>query len=404
MLSTYARPSAPAATDPACRLCGARLHRTLLDLGIQPMANRTLAPWETDDTPHPLHVRICDTCTLVQVDQPRITAATPAFVSPEITRERTVPQATMPFGPINTSPQPDRYAETMRKRLHLNTDSLVIQVGADNEATIRNFQNTAIPVMEISPRSAFNTETAMQVAVRQGRADLVMATDVLQHAPDLFDFATGLASILRPNGVLGLQVPYLVSLVQNLRFDAFQHQTCTYLSLKVLEHVLRSVGLRVFDAEALPNHGGPFAARPGLKTMRQAERHAELDQRDFYTGFAQRVAASRADTQDFLRTRQEAGRRVAAYGATPNGGMLLNCCGITNQQIARVGDPDPNKHGHRLPGSRIPIVPLQTLLDEPPDDILVLPGCAPAEVATYMPALRQRGTLLWTATPRIARV
>ncbi len=395
------RLSAPTATEPPCRLCGARLHRTLLDLGPLPLANRTLAAGANDDTPYRLHVRQCDTCTLVQVDDvaPPEWVAAP-FVSSRLAASR---------------PRISRYAETMRKRLRLNEDSLVIQVGGTGDTLSRHFQAAGIPVLEIPPAPAFNTETAMQVAVRQGRADFVVAKDVLQHAPDLFDFAAGLASLLRPNGVLGLQVPHLLSVMQKLQFDAFRHDAYTYMSLRVLEHVLRAVGLRVFDAEAVPDQGGsirihachavgPYVARSSLKAMRSAECFAELDRRDFYSGFGERVAVAREDIRSFLRTRTAAGRRVAAYGAAPRGSTLLNCCDMTTNEIAYVADPDPAKDGRLMPGCRIPIVTLEVLMADPPDDIVILPWPDVAELAMELTPLRQAGIHLWTVLPRIARV
>jgi SAM-dependent methyltransferase len=397
-----AHPRAPAATEPSCRLCGARLHRTLIDLGPLPLANRTLAPGETDDPPYRLHARMCDTCTLVQVDD---VAAPEAIGAPFLSARSAAYQ-------IRTG----RYAETMRKRLRLNAGSLVIEVGPNDGTRLPHFQAAGIKVLGIAtaPTAVFNTETAMEFAVRHGRADLVVANDMLQHAPDMFDFAAGLASVLRPNGVLGLQVPYLLSLVQKLQFDAFRHDTYTYLSLRVLEHLLRSVGLRVFDAEAVPDHGGsirvhacradgPHVARPGLKAMRLAEHFAELDRRDFFTGFSERVAVAQHDLRDFLRTRRTAGRRVAAYGAAARGITLLNSSGITEQEIACVGDSDPAKDGRLLPGCRIPIVKLEALMADPPDDILILPWPRAAEIAVELSPLRQIGTQLWTAIPRIAR-
>lgn len=394
------RPRTPAATAPPCRLCGARLHRTLLDLGLLPLANRTHAPGATDDTAYRLHARMCDTCTLVQVDN----VAPPEMVA-----------APFSSAPAADSTRAGRYAETMRKRLRLTPDSLVIGVGLNAGTLLPPFQAAAIPVLAIEPTLTFNTETAMEVAVRHGRADLVVANDVLQHAPDLFDFAASLASILRPNGILALQVPYLLSLVQKLRFDAFRHDAYTYLSLRVLEHVLRSVGLRVFDADSMPDHGGsvrvhachavaPYVVRPNLKTMRLAEHFAELDQRDLYTGFAERVAVASQDVRDFLRTRRAAGRRVAAYGATTRGSTLLNCCGITTDEIAYVADPDPAKCGRSIPGCRIPIVTPEILMADKPDDILILACPNTATIAMDLTPLRQLGTPLWTAVPRIVRV
>jgi SAM-dependent methyltransferase len=407
---------APPPTEPACRLCGARVLRTLIDLGHIHLANRTIAADAPDGQPYRLHARICDNCTLVQVadvaDPETIAAPRPFLTSRSAA------------GLIQTR----RHADLMRKRLHLGSASLVIEIGSNDGTLLRHFQSAGIPVLGIDPTPTatneigipteaglFNTETAMDIAVRHGCADLVIANDVLPHAPDLFDFAAGLSSILRPNGILTLQVPHLLSLVQKMQFDAFQHDCYTYLSLRVLEHVLRSVGLRVFDAERLPDDGGslrihachvvaPHAARPGLKAVRLAEGVAETERNDFFAGFSDRVATVRDEIREFLQTRRTAGRRVAAYGAATRGSTLLNCCGITTQEIAWVADPDPAKHGRLLPGSRIPIVPVETLMDDPPDDVVILPWPNAAEIALKLMPLRQRGTQLWTAVPRIARV
>jgi SAM-dependent methyltransferase len=402
-----------ALTEPACRLCGARLHRTLIDLGEVPLANLTLAPNAPNAQPYSLHIRMCDDCTLVQIAD---VAAPDAAAAPK------------PYRPTQSAARLSRteqYAETIRKRLRLGTDSLVIEIGTNDGALLRPFQAAGIPVLGIGPAptaatdvpteiAVFNTGTAMQVAVRHGCADLVIAHGVLSHVPDLFDFAAGLASILRPNGMLSLQVPHLLSIIQTVQFDAFRHDAYTYLSLRVLEHVLRSVGLRVFDAERLTDHGGslrvhachvdgPHATRPGPKTVRQSETFIEFDRRDFYSGFSDRVAMARTEIRDFLRNRRAGGRRVAAYGAAAREATLLNCCGITTEEIACVADPDPARHGHQLPGSRIPIVPLEALMAAPPDDILILAWPEAAEIAVELTPLRQLGTQLWIPIPRIAR-
>jgi 2-polyprenyl-3-methyl-5-hydroxy-6-metoxy-1,4-benzoquinol methylase len=408
----------PLATEPACRLCGARLHRTLIDLGCFPLANRTVTADEAEQT-YPLHARICDSCMLVQLPD---VAPPDTLVSPRpFLSSRSVARVE----------QARRFALTMRQRLGLHTESLVIEIGSNDGYLLRHFQAANIPTLGIEPaRNAaavadelgiptevgfFSSGTAMEIAVRHGRADLVVANNVLPYVPDLFDFAAGFAGILRPNGVMTLQVPHLLALVQRVQFDAFRHDSYAYLSLLVLERVLRSVGLRVFDAERLPDHGGSLrvhachavsthSARPGLKAVRQAEAFAQLDRRDFYSGFASRVTAAREEIADFMRVRGEAGRRVAAYGAAARGATLLNCCAIDTRHITCVADPDPAKHGRLLPGSRIPIVPLEALLDDPPDDIVILPWPHVAEIAAKLHPLRQKGTQFWATMPRIGRV
>jgi 2-polyprenyl-3-methyl-5-hydroxy-6-metoxy-1,4-benzoquinol methylase len=424
MLTTHAeplpvRPRSPSAAAQICRLCGARSLRGLLDLGCIPLANRTIAPSDPDQTTYPLNARICDSCQLVQIQE---VASAEIIATPN-------QHAVLPF-PVRPGAT-RRYPEIMRKRLRLDSGSLVIEVGSSDGSLLRQFSQAGIPVLGIEPCvnaantaiasgvpteiGLFSTETAMEIAVRYGSADLVIANNVLPHAPDLFDFAAGFGSILRPNGILTLEVPHLLALVQRLQFDAFRHDSYTYLSLRVLEHVLRSVGLRVFDAERLPEYGGmlrvhachavaPYPARSGLKAVRMAEGFVDLERRDFFSGFNDRVTAARDEIREFLGNRQIAGRRVAAYGAVTRGITMLNGCGITASQITFVADPDPARHGHQIPGSRIPIRPVEALTADLPDDVIILAWPNATEIAAQLQTLSQKGTQLWTMIPKIARV
>ena len=402
----------------ACRLCGAHLYRSVLDLGNLPLAHRTVALGE-DAPVYPLHARMCDDCLLVQIsDDAEASVAATAEPYLSSSSARCVARAGL-------------FATAMIKRLRLGPGSLVIEAGSNDGYLLRHFKDAGVPVLgielaaaagEVATRSgiateiaAFTTEIAMEVAVRIGRADLVVAHYVLNHAPDLFDFAAGFAGILRPLGVVTIQVPHLLALAQRTQFDAFQHDTYTYLSLPVLERVLRSVGLRVFDVERLPDRGGslrvhachaeaPHAARPGLKSARLAETAAEFERSDLYTGFNGRAAAIREEIREFLRVRRESGRRIAAFGATARGSTMLNVCGVGTDLVDCVADPDPAQHGRFLPGSHIPIVPVEELLDRPPDDILILPWTRAAEAAMPLQPLRPRGVQLWAMLPRVGRV
>jgi hypothetical protein len=386
------------APEPSCRLCGARLHRLLLDLGDQPLATVLLAAGQAERR-YPLRVWQCGACDLVQVaDGPPPDAAIAPRPAPSLYRD--------------SAARAGRYGETLRERFRLDADSLVIEIGTQDATLLRVFETAGIPVLGLPADTVCNTETAMDVAVRHGCADVVVAHNVLPHAADLFDCAAGLACILRPNGVLSLQFPHLLSLLQRVQFDAFRHDTHAYLSLPAAERLLRSVGLRVFDAELVPEDGGslrlhachahsPRPARPGVKAVRQAEAAAQEGRPDT---FADRVALARDDIRTFLRVRHEAGRRVAAYGATARGIALLNACGITAQEITCAADAEPVRHGRSLPGSHIPVVPVEALMHAPPDDMIILPWPNAPEIAARLQPLRRAGTLLWTVLPRIARV
>ena len=378
------------APEPDCGLCGAPLHRSLLDLGTVPLTHRSLAAAEPD-TRHPLHIRLCDHCGLAQTGaSPGGAAADHAFAEP--------------------AGRPGRYAETLRSRFHLNADSLVVDIGAAESPLLPHVQAAGIPVHPIEA-ATFNTATAMQIAVQQGCADIVLAHGVLPLAADMFEFAAALACILRPNGVVSLQFPHLLSLIQRVQFDAFRPDIRAHLSLPVTERLLRSVGLRVFDAERIPDDGGslrlhachihsPRPARPGLRAVRLAE----ADQPALAALFAGRAALARDDIGAFLLARREVSRRVAAYGATARTAMLLNACGITEDDIAYVADADAMHHGRLMPGSRLPIVAPDTVTADPPDDLIILSWPSAGDILQRLPALRQPGAQLWTLLPRIARV
>lgn len=409
---------APGLTDPACRLCGARMNRTLIDLGVLPLTNRTALPDDDPDPAYPLHVRICDNCTLAQIPDvasPATLAAPHPFLSA---------RSAMGRG------RAERFASATLKRQHFGPDSLVIEIGSNDGTLLRHFHAAGIPVLGIEPAphpaaeaarlgiptepAPFDTELAMEIAVRHGRADLIVVNHVLQYVPDLFDFAAGLACILRPNGIINLEVPYLHAILRTAEFDAIRHDTYTYLSLRVLEQLFRSVGLRAFDAERLPEHGGSLRvlachatarhdAKSGLKAIHMAEGLYDLNDTET-ANFADRVTAARDGIRAFVQSRCVSGRTVVAYGASTRGGMLLNVCGIGTESIPRIADPDATKHGTVLPGCRIPIVSLSELSARAADDILILPWPNASDALGELASLQERGAQLWTPLPHVSLV
>ncbi|MFO1025877.1 MAG: class I SAM-dependent methyltransferase [Acetobacteraceae bacterium] len=382
---------------PTCRLCGARLNRTLLDLGRMPLATGT-RQFQERDRLHRLLIRICESCLLVQVQDPVDAAPWPDPAA--------APSA-------DAAEHARRQAQSLLHRMNLGDASLVIEINRGPAALLPWFAEAGIPVL--AETGGFNADTAMEIAVGAGRADLVLATNILPAVPDLFDFAAGLAALLRPKGVLVLQVPHLLPILQRVQFDAFRQDRRFYFSLGVIEQLLRSVGLRVFDAEKLPDHGGslrvsachpraPHAGRPALKALRQEEAAAGLDRVDGYNGFAAEVAAAQADIRDFLANRRAAGRRIAAYGLATRGTALLNASGIGTDTIAWVADPDGTAKGRFLPGCGIPVVGPEALTQDRPSDLVILPWTRAQDLAAGLLPLRHKGTQLWALMPAIRRV
>jgi hypothetical protein len=255
-----------------------------------------------------------------------------------------------------------------------------------------------------------NAETAMEIAARHGRADFVIAHGVLAEVVDLFGFAAGFAGVLRPNGIAALDFPHLLWLIDQARFDCINHAHQSYLSLLVVERILRSVGLVVFDLERLPPPGGglrifaghargPYMPRPSVKSIRMRELAAGLDRPPGYDLFALKATASIKAVHDFVDGRRQFGRRLVAHGVTAEADTLLNCCGLTHNDILCVADPDPDRQDMLLPGSHIPIVSPRTLLTFRPDDVLIFPPDGPLDVAMELATRLPDRACFWSLMP-----
>jgi SAM-dependent methyltransferase len=409
-------------TQLSCRLCGNALTHSFVDLGRTPLANAFVTPEQAAigvDRAYPLHARVCDVCLLVQVEE----------VVPADTIFSDYPY----FSSYSSSwvEHARRYTASMINRFALNADSLAMEIASNDGYLLRHFRSAGIPVLGIEPaanvaavargigipteEAFFGVETAMRIGAEHGRADLVVANNVLAHVPDLFGFAAGFPAVLRPNGVATFEFPHLLNLIECLQFDTIYHEHYSYLSFLVVERVFRSVGLQVFDIERLETHGGSlrvfachagarFAIRPSVAAVRCQETAAGLDRVDHYDGFAARVSGVQQGFRAFLAECRQRGHRVAAYGAAAKGNTFLNSCGVGPSDILCVADRNPAKQGRLLPGSHVPIVTPEALMEAPPDDLLILPWNLASEITADLGPLRQAGTAFWTACPSMQRV
>jgi hypothetical protein len=401
-----------------CRLCGAALQRSLIDLGSTPLANCYVTPEEAArgaDRPYPLQVLVCDGCLLVQVGE---TVPPEAIFAADYAY----------FSSFSASwvAHAQRYATAMAARFDLGAGSLVAEVASNDGYLLQHFRAMGIPVLGIEPAAGvaaaarrigvrteqmfFGADTAEGLASRYGRADLIAANNVLAHVPDLPGFAAGFTAMLRPEGVATFEFPHLLSLLDRVQFDTIYHEHFSYLSLLVVEHVLRDAGLRVFDVECLPTHGGSLrvfachanaghAARPGLDAVRAQEAAAGLHRPESYDSFGPKVARIQRGFCEFVASQHARGRSLAAYGAAAKGNTFLNSCGITAGDVICVADRNPEKQGKLLPGSHIPVVSPEALAAARPDDVLILPWNLADEVAAELAPLRAEGTRLWVAVP-----
>lgn len=405
-------------TVPTCRFCRAPLTQTFLDLGDQPLANSYLTRAQLDagtEGFYPLHTRVCGTCFLVQADDP--VAADVIF-----------DEGYAYFSSYSESwvAHAKRYAEAMTARFGLGPQSLVIEVASNDGYLLQHFKAMGTPVLGIEPTantaeaavakgiptevSFFNDATGRELAARGIAADLMAGNNVLAHVPDIGDFVAGFQHVLKPQGVLTFEFPHLLNLIEKVQFDTIYHEHYSYLSLLAVERVLRANGLRPFDVELLPTHGGSLrlfcaheasghAETDALRALRAREREAGLDRLSTYDGFAAKVEAVRKDFLAFLARAKAEGKTVAAYGAAAKGNTFLNYCKVTASDIVAVFDANPHKQNRFLPGSHIPIHAPAMVAEVRPDYIVILPWNLKDEIIGQLAHVKDWGGQFVVASP-----
>jgi len=377
-------------TSHNCRLCGAPLTRTFVDLGMSPLCESYVPEERLDDAEvfYPLHVRLCDACLLVQL---------PAYVSGEhIFSDYAY------FSSYSDSwvAHAKRYAEAMIGRLDLIPDSLVTEVASNDGYLLQHFRAAGIPVLGVEPAANvaeaarargiptevqfLGAETGREIAHRRGRADLVAANNVFAHVPDIRGFAAGLRALVKDEGMVTLEFPHLLRLMEGRQYDTIYHEHFSYLSLLTSSYALATAGLRVLDVDELGTHGGSLRvyARPEenggepterVKAVLAAEEAAGLHTVAGHEGFAAAVLKIKSDLLGFLLAAAREGRSVAGYGAPGKGNTLLNHCGIRSDLLSYTVDRSLAKQGKFLPGTHIPIHAPERLAETRPGYILVLP-------------------------------
>lgn len=398
-----------------CRACGGPFGPVFCDLGTMAVANSYLPP-DADpahEPRHPLCTVVCASCRMVQLDH--VVDATGIFTD----------YAYFSSASSSWLAHARDFCATMTARLGLGPGSLVIEVASNDGYLLRNFVAADIPCLGVEPAAnvaavaraagvptevAFLTpDSAAAITATHGRADLVVANNVLAHVPDINGFVAGLAALLAPRGVLSVEAPHLLSLVDGVQFDTIYHEHYAYWSLLAVERLFARHGLFVFDVEHLTTHGGSLrilaapdarTASPALAALRQTEATRGLDTDGFYQGFNARVATVLAGFRAWLATQNAQGRRIAAYGAAAKGNTFLNAAGVGSGDLLAVADLSPAKQGRLLPGSHVPVVSPDALLAMAPDDVVILPwNIAPEIVAQLRDAGFAGG--VWTALPEM---
>lgn len=403
---------------PSCQGCGAPLTRTVVDLGLQPLANSYI-PLDRageQEKVYPLHARVCDTCLLVQVD---------SVVPPE---EIFGHYAYFSSFSDSWLAHSRRYAEGMAARFGLGPESLVVEVASNDGYMLQYFVAAGVPVLGVEPAANvaetavargvptdvafFGRDTARRL-VDQGRsADLLAAKNVLAHVPDINDFVAGVELMLKPEGVFTVEFPHLLNLIREVQFDTIYHEHYTYLSLLAVRTIAERHGLTIFDVEKHSTHGGSLrvfmarggsghAVEPSVQALLDEEIAGGLDRAVGYEGFDARVRAVRQGLLAFLAEARGRGERVVGYGAAAKGNTLLNYAGVGSGDIAFVVDRNPAKQDTLLPGSHIPVRTVEALVAARPDHVLILPWNLRDEIIGQLPEVTAAGGDFVTAIPEI---
>lgn len=388
-----------------CRFCATPLEHTFVDLGLSPISNAFVKKEDINkhEPFYPLHAFVCGDCYLVQLEE---------FESPdEIFSDYVY------FSSYSDSwlAHARRFAGEATRRFGLNDNSLVVEVASNDGYLLQYFLKDSIPVLGIEPASNvaehareagidtidefFGVALAEKLVADGRRADLLVGNNVLAHVPDINDFVGGLQIILADDGVLSMEFPHLLRLIEETQFDTIYHEHFSYLSLLAVQRIFAHHGLQVFDVEELPTHGGSlrvFAQRkgasqavsPNVERVLGDERAASLDSLDGYQDFSVKVERVRRDLLAFLDDAKIEGKQVVGYGAPAKGNTLLNYCHVGPELIQYTVDRSPHKQGKLLPGTHIPVRSPDDIANTRPDYVLILPWNLREEIVEQMKHIR----------------
>lgn len=402
-----------------CRHCTQPLKHVFLDLGFAPPSNAYLTADDlhAPETWYPLKLYVCAHCWLVQTED---YARAEALFRPDYAYFSSTSSTWLEHA--------RHYVEAMRERLALGAHSFVIEVAANDGYLLRHVVAAGIPCLGIEPtastaaaaeqlgipilREFFGEALARQLAAQGRQADLIIGNNVYAHVPDINDFTRGLKAALKPGGTVTLEFPHLMRLIEHTQFDTVYHEHYSYLSLHTANRILAAAGLRVFDVEELPTHGGSLrlfachtedarATAAAVDALLAEESRRGLQRLGTYAGFQARADRIKDDLLDFLIQQKRAGNKVAAYGAAAKGNTLLNYAGIKPDLLPFVCDAAPSKQGKFLPGSHIPILPPDVLREQTPDYVLILPWNIAPEIRQQNAHLTALGTRFLTTVPEI---
>jgi C-methyltransferase C-terminal domain/Putative zinc binding domain/Methyltransferase domain len=391
-----------------CRFCQTELEQVFIDLFNSPASNSFLTKEQLNEPEqfYPLKIYTCHHCFLVQVDEYKKSDS--IFDSSYVY-----------FSSYSKSwlQHASGYVDMVTERFGLDKSSQVVEIASNDGYLLQYFVKKNIPVLGIEPTSNtaevarqkgiesivdfFGVRLAKELATKNVRADLLLGNNVLAHVPDIIDFTKGLKILLSQSGVITMEFPHLVRLIENNQFDTIYHEHFSYLSFTTVKKIFEAADLEMFDVEEIPTHGGSlriFAKHPGDKSKKisvnvdvllESERGEGIADIRYYEGFQEQALKVKLSVLDFLTTQKKAGHKVAAYGAAAKGNTLLNYCGIKGDLIDFVVDANPHKQNKFLPGSHIPVVAETYLKEQKPAFIIIFPWNIKEEVMTQLSYIKE---------------
>ncbi len=389
-----------------CRFCSATLDHVFCDLGVHPLSNSFFQPKDSNKMLpfFPLKAMVCKKCFLVQLEE---------LESPD-----NIFSDYLYFSSFSTSwlEHSRQYADQISQRLGLNSSHQVIELASNDGYLLKFFKEKGIRILGIEPaanvaKSAeaigiptlvkfFGVQTAKELVDKNCQADLLIGNNVLAHVPDINDFVAGIKILLKPQGVLTMEFPHLLQLIKNNQFDTIYHEHYSYLSLGTTKRIFESHGLRLFDVDELPTHGGSLRVyathienprretSAAVETLLKTESDFGLNHIAFYSSFQKGVLGIKIDLLQTMIDIKESGKTICGYGAPAKGNTLLNYCGIRNDFVEYTVDRNHHKQGCLTPGSSIPILAPEVIFQRKPDFVLILPWNLKSEIMEQLGGIR----------------
>lgn len=402
-----------------CRHCSNVLQFTFLDLGFAPPSNAYLSlnDLSRPEKHYPLKVNVCAQCWLVQTED--YTKAEELF---------SADYAYFSSTSKNWLTHAANYTQDMVQRLQLNQNSHVIEIASNDGYLLKNFVAAGIPCLGIEPtastasvaenfgipvlREFFSESLGKQLSLNHQQSDLIIGNNVYAHVPDINDFTRGLKAALKPNGVITLEFPHLMNLIEHTQFDTIYHEHFSYLSLYTAECIFNAAGLRIWDVDQIPTHGGslriygchaenPIASKESVAILLKEEAKRGLQTINTYQNFQIRANKIKDDLLSFLIEQKRANKKVVAYGAAAKGNTLLNYAGVKSDLLPYICDAASAKQGKYSPGNHIPILSPSALAESAADFILILPWNIATEIKEQNTSLEAQGTKFVIAVPEL---